>query len=118
MTRSIFTALAANPLRKGGLALLLAATAGLLAGCQTDGAPPNPLTELATYSAKKDQPEKPDEPPMTRARAASDCWMKTEKSRADVSLDARADIVTKCIDDKMKSAAPAPAPTPKPAPKT
>ncbi len=52
------------------------------------------------------------EPPMTHSRAAMECWMKTEKGAAKSDLDKRADIVTKCIDEKMK-AAPAPA-----APKT
>ena len=41
---------------------------------------------------------------MTHSRAATECWMATEKGRADINLDKRADIVTKCIDDKMKAA--------------
>ena len=45
---------------------------------------------------------------MTRARAATQCWMATEKGHADMNLDKRADIVTKCIDQKMKAAAEAP----------
>ncbi len=53
-------------------------------------------------------PDKAPEPPMTRSRAATECWMKTEKGSADIDLDKRADIVTKCIDDKMKAAAAAP----------
>ena len=40
---------------------------------------------------------------MTRSRAASECWMKTEKGSAAANLDKRADVVNKCIDDKMKS---------------
>jgi hypothetical protein len=52
---------------------------------------------------------KPAEPPkievpMTRSRAATECWMKTEKGSAGVNIDKRADTVTKCIDDKMKAA--------------
>jgi hypothetical protein len=91
-----------------GVLLLLAVSAGLLAGCQTDGGPPSPLAELKAYAGKKEEPAKPAEPPkppMTRTRAASECWMMTEKGRADGNLDKRADIVTKCIDDKMKTAA-------------
>jgi hypothetical protein len=88
--------------------LLLALAAALLSGCNTDGVPPSPLTELANYgsgdSAKASEPAKKPEPPMTRSRAAMECWMKTEKGRADANLDKRADIVTKCIDDKLKSA--------------
>jgi hypothetical protein len=94
--------------RNIGVCALLVASAALLAGCQTDGAPPNPITELANYSAKKDAPEKPAEPKMTRARAATECWMKTEKGHADANLDRRADIVTKCIEDKLKTAQAAP----------
>lgn len=92
--------------RAGALALLLA-TGGLLAGCQTDGAPSNPLSELAAFNGKKDEPAKtaakPAEPPMTRSRAAMECWMKTEKGSASANLDKRADIVNKCIDDKLKT---------------
>jgi hypothetical protein len=47
--------------------------------------------------------------PMTHSRAAAECWMSTEKGRANMNLDRRADIVTKCIDDKMKAARAAPA---------
>ena len=35
-------------------------------------------------------------------RAAAQCWMSTEKSQAKMNLDKRADIVNKCIEDKMK----------------
>jgi hypothetical protein len=94
--------------RKIGVCALLVASAALLSGCETSGAPPSPLTELANYTAKKDAPEKPAEPKMTRARAATECWMKTEKGHADANLDKRADIVTKCIDDKLKAAQAAP----------
>jgi len=45
---------------------------------------------------------------MTHARAAMECWMKIEKSRSDGNLDKRADVVTKCIDDKMRAAQAAP----------
>ena len=50
-----------------------------------------------------------DSEPMTHARAARECWMKTEKANAHADLDKRADLVNKCIDEKMKAAgAPAP----------
>lgn len=92
--------------RKAGVLALLAMTGGLLAGCQTDGPSSNPLSELAAYNSKKDDPAKtaakPPEPPMTRSRAAMECWMKTEKGR-DANLDKRADVVTKCIDEKLKT---------------
>jgi hypothetical protein len=90
--------------RKAGVLALLAITGGLLAGCQTDGPSSNPLSELAAYNGKKDEPAKPAEPPMTRSRAAMECWMKTEKGRADENLDKRADVVNKCIDEKLKTA--------------
>ena len=37
-------------------------------------------------------------------RAAAQCWMSTEKSQAKMNLDKRADVVNKCIDEKMKEA--------------
>jgi hypothetical protein len=80
--------------RAGSLALLVIAAAAL-AGCETAG--PGPAAQAA----------KP-EPPMTHSRAATECWMSTEKGRAGQSLDQRADIVTKCIDEKMKAAQAAP----------
>ena len=93
--------------RKISVLIVLAGTAALLSGCQTDGSPSNPLTELATYNDKKADPDKaakPAEPPMTRSRAAMECWMKTENGRGDGNLDKRADAVNKCIDDKLKTA--------------
>jgi hypothetical protein len=86
----------------GTLALIVAAAA-LLAGCETDGNTPGPFASL-TSSAKPAEPVKPPEPPMTRARAASECWMSTEKGSAKTNLDKRADVVDKCIDDKLKTA--------------
>jgi hypothetical protein len=88
--------------RLGGLACL-AVAAALLAGCQTDNPSSNPLSELAAYNDKKTEPAKPPEPPMTRSRAAMECWMKTEKGRGDGDLDKRADVVNKCIDEKLKT---------------
>ena len=93
--------------RLGTLACL-ALAAALLSACQTDGAPSNPLSELASFNDKKGEPAKPPEPPMTRTRAAQDCWMKTEKGRGDGNLDKRADAVNKCIDEKLKAAQAAP----------
>ena len=97
------------PIRRkiGPLAVLLVAVA-ILSGCETDGSPPGPLAELAAYNSKKDDAAKPPEAPMTRSRAAMECWMQTEKGRADANLDKRADFVTKCIDDKLKTAQAAP----------
>ena len=75
---------------------LVAAAAALLAGCETTG------------SGLSAQAAKPPDPPMTHARAASECWMKTEKGGASMPLEKRADVVDKCIDEKMKAAAAAP----------
>ena len=46
-------------------------------------------------------PEEAAKPPLTHSEAAMQCWMSVEKGRADASLDKRADVVTKCINDKM-----------------
>lgn len=83
------------------LTVLLAALTGALAGCETTA------TGIATETAK------PAEPPMTHTRAAEQCWMSTEKGYAALPLDKRADIVDKCIEQKMRAtsgnAEPAPA---------
>jgi len=96
-------------------ALAVALLAGALAGCNTDsiGAP-------QAQAAPK---------PMTHTEAAKQCWMATEHGHQDLPLDKRADIVDKCIKDKMSAAstpanqpaaqagsAPAAAPTPSPKP--
>ena len=93
----------AAPRHAAALALLVLST-GLLAGCETDGTAHDPISGLTAYSARKEQPAKPAEPPMTHTRAAEECWMATEKGHADMNLDKRADVVDKCIDEKMKAA--------------
>jgi hypothetical protein len=93
MTRSAF------PFRHTARVLLLIAAGAALAGCETTGGTPAPLAAAAPQA-----PVAPAEQPMTHTRAALECWMKTEKGRADINLDRRADIVTKCIDDKLKAA--------------
>jgi hypothetical protein len=37
-----------------------------------------------------------------RTWAAADCWKSTEKDYAKMNVDKRGDVVTKCIDDKLK----------------
>lgn len=81
--------------RQNYTALALLFAAALLAGCETTS--PG-ATSAATAQAG------PPEPPMTHSRAAEMCWMSTEKGAASQNLDKRADIVNKCIEDKMKAA--------------
>ena len=75
--------------------------AGALAACETTG------------TSAPDVAAKPVELPMTHTRAAEQCWMSTEKADASLPLDKRADLVDKCIEQKMKAgsggAEPAPA---------
>ena len=85
--------------------VLIVTCALTLSGCQTDG---NGST-AAGDAAARIQTAKPAEPardaePMTRSRAARECWMRTEKGNAHEDLDRRADLVNKCIDEKMKAA--------------
>jgi hypothetical protein len=47
------------------------------------------------------------QPPMTHQQAAEECWMGTEKADARMNLDKRADLVDRCIEQKMKGAPPA-----------
>ena len=80
------------------LALLLLACAPVLAACQTDstGTPMvQPMAQAAPAEAAA-----PAEPP-TRQEAALQCWASVDKAHKDMSLDKRADIVTKCIDDRL-----------------
>lgn len=108
----------ARPCRTAA-ALAVIAVALAFAGCQTDGTGPSaagaPKAEAASAAAaaKPEQPQtqaaKPadpaDEPePMTRARAARECWMRTEKSNPHQDLDKRADVVNKCIEDRLNAA--------------
>ena len=78
------------------LAVLVVALAAALAGCESIQYAPSP------------QAARPPEAPMTRSRAAAECWMATEEGHADMDLDKRADVVNKCIDQKMKGAKTAP----------
>lgn len=96
MTRSIADTRTILPTARACALLVLAALA--LGGCETTGSGPGPAAQVVG----------PPEPPMTHSRAAAECWMKTEKGQASGNLDKRADIVNKCIDEKMKAAATAP----------
>ena len=106
-----------------GSLVLLVTAALTLAGCQTDSASPTaaeaPKAEAAaapkpeTAAPKPQTAAKPAEPaddgePMTRARAARECWMRTEKGNQREDIDKRADLVNKCIDEKLKAAGAAP----------
>ena len=99
--------------------ILLAAAAVALTACQTDsgstaaGDTSKPEVTASRPDGAKPQAAKPAEPveeaePMTRTRAARECWMKTEKANRHEDLDKRADIVNKCIEDKMKAAGASP----------
>lgn len=96
---------------------LFVSSALVLAACETDGTGPTAADapKAETASAKPDvaavrtQAAKPpesarDTEPMTRSRAARECWMRTEKASAHEDLDKRADLVNKCIDQKMNAA--------------
>jgi len=86
------------------LSLLLLASAPVLSACQTNS-PATPSAQAA--------PQEPAKPP-TRQEAAMQCWMSVEKAHKDLSLDKRADIVTKCINDKMNGTQSPPAAEAKP----
>jgi hypothetical protein len=42
--------------------------------------------------------------PLTRQRASEDCWMETEQGAKGLSLEKRANLVDKCVKDKMSGA--------------
>ena len=85
------------------LAALLLACSPALTACQTD-APGGPSAQAAPQEAPK---------PLTHQEAALQCWMSVEKTHQTMALDQRADVVTKCINDKMNGAK-QPAAAPKP----
>lgn len=111
-----------STIRKIRAAASLAVLAVALAACETDGTGPS-AADAPKAQAASTRPEpagsKPETPPtqsarpaaaaddgepMTRARAARECWMRTEKANPHQDLDKRADVVNKCIDDKLKAA--------------
>ena len=100
---------------------LLAACLFMLAACETDSIGPTaadapratvssarPDTDTTTAHASRPGEPAQNAEPMTRTRAARECWMRTEKSSARENLDRRADLVNKCIDEKMKTTVAAP----------
>jgi hypothetical protein len=115
MNASIFDS--RNRLSAVRVIVLAVAAALALAACQTDSgstaAGDAPKPEIAASrpdgAAAKPQAANPEEAePMTRTRAARECWMKTEKANRHEDLDKRADIVNRCIEDKMKAAGASP----------
>jgi len=76
------------------LTALVLACAPALSACQTD----SPVAPIAQAAPQREQPKTP-----TRQEAAWQCWNAVDKTHKEASLDKRADIVTKCIDDKMNS---------------
>jgi hypothetical protein len=92
--------------------VLVTACALTLAGCETDATGPTAGdAPRAITSARPDAEPPRSQPapvanstPMTHSRAARECWMWTEKGSAHENLDKRAEIVDKCIDEKLKAA--------------
>ncbi len=87
-------------------ALLLLACAPVLSACQTD-APGGPSAQAAPQEASKDTPP-------TRREAALICWSSVDKAHPTMGLDQRADLVTKCINEKTNAAQQPAAVAPKP----
>jgi hypothetical protein len=84
------------------LALLLLACTPALTACQTD----SPSAQASAQSSAQAAPQEAAKPP-THQEAALICWASVDKAHPTMGLDQRADIVTKCINDKTK-APPAP----------
>jgi hypothetical protein len=91
---------------------LFAACALVLAGCETYATGPTAGDAPRAVTSARPDAEAPrtqaapvaNSEPMTHSRAARECWMRTEKSSAHENLDKRAELVNKCIDEKMKAA--------------
>jgi hypothetical protein len=93
--------------------LFCLATAGLmLAACASKPASEMPAAAATTSAATPAPAAKPDTkpaapaaqqsdaPPMDRTEANAQCWMKYDKTA--VSLEAKAKLVEKCADEKLK----------------
>jgi hypothetical protein len=79
----------------------LSATVLLLAACAAQtGAGNEPRAAAAPAAVAPAAPK--DEPPLDVHEASAECWMRYDKSGG--SLDAKAKLVDKCINDKMKGA--------------
>jgi hypothetical protein len=81
--------------------VLFIACALALAGCETDAT--GPTAGDVRRAAPSTAPVANSEP-MTHSRAARECWMRTEKANAHENLDKRAELVNRCIDEKLKAA--------------
>jgi hypothetical protein len=82
------------------LALVLLACTPALTACQTDN--PSPSAQASPQEAAKEAGKEAAKPP-TRQEAALLCWASVDKAHPSMGLDQRADIVTKCINDKTKT---------------
>jgi hypothetical protein len=78
------------------LALVLVACTPALTACQTDN--PSPSAQASPQEAAKEAAKPPN-----RQEAALQCWASVDKAHPNMGLDQRADIVTKCINDKTKT---------------
>jgi hypothetical protein len=78
----------------------------LLSGCANPPAPPGgiplPATAPVAAAPAAAPPAPVAEPTPKQYEASAQCWMKYDK--ATENLDAKAKLVNKCIDDKMKGA--------------
>jgi hypothetical protein len=71
-----------------------------LGACASKPASEMPAATAAAAAKPAPAVEESDELPLERSEAAGQCWMKYDRSGG--SLEAKAKLVDKCIDDKMK----------------
>jgi hypothetical protein len=86
-------------------ALVLLLAGAILSGCQTDGIAGDHTPQVAAAAQPAPQAAPAPEEPITEHQASAACWMKFERGRKDLPLEARAKLVDKCIDERMKAAA-------------
>ncbi|MBV9556759.1 MAG: hypothetical protein JO254_06735 [Pseudolabrys sp.] len=87
-------------MRHHGLTLTALLATAVLAGCAGGPANEMPAAAASPASASADAPAKPIE----RHEASAQCWMKYDKAAG--GIDAKAKLVDKCIDEKLKAAPP------------
>jgi len=86
--------------------VVLGMLATLLAGCANPPAPPGgipgPATGPVAAAPAAPAPAPAAEAPLKQYEASAQCWMKYDKTTGN--LEAKAKLVNKCIDDRMKGA--------------
>jgi hypothetical protein len=86
------------------LQVLAAGALFALAGCAQGNSSADlaPAAPQQTAAAPAAAPPPAPEGPLTPEKAKADCWMKYENDKKIKNIDARLQLVEKCVDDTMR----------------